>query len=307
MTFKKGFLAVFIAAFLVAVFYANGFITRHESQSPCQKPILYSIGSFETRFGISRPEFLNAITQAKQVWEKPANRELFRFSDRGNLQINLVDKGIQEKTLDLQQLNKRISQKKGSYESFKKQYSDLKASYELKKASYQRLFSDYENKKGDYDSKVAYWNSQGGAPEEEYQKLQQEKALLVETQNRLNTSRQDLNGIAENINALARQLNALAAESNLDVEKYNDSELVGKEFRQGLYIQDSSGRRIEIYQFDNYEKLVRVLTHELGHALGLEHVDNPKAIMYRLHEGQNNDTLTADDIIQLKQICAIPN
>jgi hypothetical protein len=37
---------------------------------PCQSPISYSIGNFDTKFGISKEDFLSAIVSAESIWEK---------------------------------------------------------------------------------------------------------------------------------------------------------------------------------------------------------------------------------------------
>lgn len=49
---------------------------------------------------------------------------------------------------------------------------------------------------------------------------------------------------------------------------------------------------------------MRVLAHELGHALGLDHVDDKEAIMYQLNQGDNL-TLSEADIKALKTKCGI--
>jgi predicted Zn-dependent protease len=92
------------------------------------------------------------------------------------------------------------------------------------------------------------------------------------------------------------------AEKIATYNKISDS--TGETFDEGRYISDKDGQRINIFQFENENKLIRVLTHELGHSIGLDHVENSKAIMYKLNSG-TNEKLTADDIKILKDLCRI--
>ena len=273
--------------------------------APCAKPITYSVGRFDSEFGISKENFLKAIKEAEAIWEVPAGKELFSYTPDGNLAVNLVYDYRQDTTQTLQGLDIKLDQSRAYYNELKFKYESMLAQYELDKNAFEKRVAEFEARKKIYETDVRRANRPRRISKEEYDRLNAEGEYLEREVVILNEIQSGLMKKITEINILAGALNDIADTLNLNVIRYNEvGGTLDGEFIQGLYESHGEGDGITIFQYDSYEKLVRVLAHELGHALSLEHIDDPDAIMYRLNEG-NNETVASSDLNALKTLCGI--
>lgn len=272
---------------------------------PCQQPIMYSLGTFDSRFGLSKQDFLGAIKEAEAIWEKPIGKNLFAYSADGPLKVNLVYDYRQEATNKLKSIGLAVDESRASYDALQTKYDEMKSVLTRAQAQFDASAAAYREHLDAYNKEVAYWNARGGAPKSDYARLAQEGANLDAESTTVRALQDKANAYVDEVNALVVVLNGMANTLNVDVGKYNTAGATrGEEFTEGDYQSSAGESKINIYEFSNRAKLVRVLAHELGHALGLEHVAGATSIMYKLNQG-TNEKLSANDLAALKSACGI--
>lgn len=272
---------------------------------PCQKTITYSISSVDSRFNLSKDQVLEYVQKAEKIWEDPAGKELFKYSPDGDLKISLIYDDRQKTQDVLKTLGIKLNNDQATFNALKLKHEQLLAAYRQDKARIDALVSAYNANGKSYQDDVAYWNSRGGAPKNEYDALEKRRLALNNEHAVVNNAQTAFNASVEVLNSTASALNRLINSLNLQVDKYNAvGASNGDQYSEGIYSSDARGVKIDIYQFKDTEELVQLLAHELGHALGLDHLQNPEAIMYYLNEGVN-EKITTDDLSALKTVCKI--
>lgn len=286
--------------FLVIISASIGVIYYRET-SICRNPLAYDIGNFDTRFNISKDKFIQTTKEAETVWEKGLGRQLFNYQPGASFKINLVFDERQSQTIQANQSKEEISASRAQYDSLVAEYKIKTSAYESALNNYNSDLAAFEIKLNDYNRRVAEINQRGGATPQEYKQLEVTRKELEQKKTSLDARRITLNQTAADLNNLGDKVNTMAASLNINVDIHNQRFGEAREFDQGDY----SNGRINIYEFENISDLRLVLAHELGHALGIGHVENPKSIMYYLMDKQDlsNPILSKEDIAAFNQIC----
>ena len=247
---------------------AAGYVA-YDRLVPCKAPVAYSVGAYDIRFGISKAELLSAAKEAAAVWNTAAGKELFVYRSGRGMPINLVYDSRQATTQKTNQLKEDIDQGAESASSIKAQYDAAQARYN--------------------EARSAYMAARASASTQADYRTLEDQRLRV-------------NALAGQVNSLGARYNALAQDINARVDTVNQN--ARGEFEEGQYIRDAFSQKIDIFEYSSRRELVRVLAHELGHSLGLDHNSNKNSIMYASNTSENMDP-TVEDLADLRSACRL--
>lgn len=269
-------------------------------QRPCA-PLTYYISSVDPRFGVSTTTVAELAEEGAFLWNTASGKQLLTRSTepvRGAIPISL----IYDERQQIVEESQAISSAQSQDARLRAEFDAATARYQAHQAAYERDKAAFEKAAAQYDAQVRKTNQAGGATPAEFaalsaqrQSLQQQQANLNAQVDELNAENAALRGQMEAYNLRVQQTNEEVATFNAEAEE---------DFNAGEYRSDVSGARIQIYEYANKTQLMRVLSHELGHALGLEHVATTDSIMHP-YNTSSKTVLTAEDTAELKRACTL--
>lgn len=250
---------------------------------PCDTPLRYHIGSLDTRFNISEDEVRSALRTAEAVWEDRIGRDLFVYDESGSLTVDFVFDERQEKANREASFRETLNEKESTSDAMRESYEELTERYRALTERYEDRAGAYERRLRAYNEEVSDWNGRNGAPADVFERLTRTKNELENEERVLMQQEKELRLLADKINTIGKEGNEAIEDYNALVHEYNSTYGDGGEFTQGEY----GNGRISIFEFGTTDELSIVLAHEMGHALGLDHVAGSSSIMYQTMGAQS--------------------
>lgn len=291
---------------LLTVNYLPSFSTERNPipTEPCQQPLTYRIGTIDSRFDITEQEVKQVMQSVESLWATALDRQLLQYQEDGDVAIHLVYSDEQKFTEQEKAFSERIKTKEGRIAVMRDDYQKMKRNFERLERDFQQTLTKFNNRASTFNGLVDQWEGRE-TPQKVLNRIQKMRQEIKQLKSKLDQKRENLELLRDKTNRKSQEINSLVDQMNRMVATYNQRYSVAKKFNQGRYIRHGENERINIFQFANKAQLMTVLAHEAGHAMGLDHVSNPKSVMHAIMQQQNifDLSLSEEDIAALRNRC----
>ena len=271
--------------------------TLDRMSHPLDTRMRYRIGEVDPRFHVSKTQVENLAQQATEIWHQGTMKSLFVYDPNAKLAINLIyDQRQAESSARSQEI--RILENSQQYtKSEKQKIQQLQSEIDFANLQLDQQKTNYQSKVDQYNQLVNQLNQsrQNLDANQRFQLDQQKNQLIIE-QSQLKQQLDDYNQKINVLNQQVNQFNSVNQQYNQSVDQFN-LRFQPRQFDKGVF----DGRCINIYEFSSDDDLRVTIAHELGHALGLKHNNDPKALMFPMMKEQDlqNFRLTQADLAML--------
>lgn len=263
-------------------------------------PIHYRIAEIDPRFNLTPQQLLQLAQQAANIWEQASGQTYFVYDPEAELTIHLVYDERQQQSdnrlqgLDqLKQQKQRLENQNQQIQKFKQDIQETTALIASQQTQLMLQFQQYNNQMQQINQTRSMNKALAEQLTQQQKSLQLKSAVLKQEIQQHNQKTQQLNQQIQLLNQNNKSMVASA-------QQFNQS------FKPRLFHKGNfKANQIYIYEFSSPNDLRLTLAHEFGHALGLQHNDDPKALMYPTIKSQDLDHfhLTEADqaLLQAKQ------
>jgi len=248
----------------------------------CRAPIGWRLAVLDPAFQLSETQALALINDAAEQWNKGTGQQLFVHDAIDGFPIYFQFDERQQQLAQRLLLQRNLRRYDEHLEVLQRQYQRQLAQVQQQHIRVAQLQQEYQQQLLKLEQQRA--GAMPAAVQQQWRILEEEQRVLAVQ--------------AEALTAEQRRLQQMVAQRN---SLLPEQQAIGSHELGVMSIRQSQ-RQMVIYAFADQQDLLVTLQHEFGHALGLPHSDDPKAIMHaQLHADQQ--WLTATDFQLWQQYC----
>ncbi len=188
---------------------------------PCQRPITYSINALDERFHLSKEELIIQTEKAQKIWGSTLNKDLFKYSENGEIKINLIYDYRQKATDELSKIGVVIDGGKTNLNTLKAKHDSYLESYNKEIAKINQMIAKYDSNKAIYDNDLRNWNNGTRQSNSEFNSIEQKRLNLNNEIALINKEKVISNELVKMINSNVTSINKVVNNFNLNVKNYN--------------------------------------------------------------------------------------
>jgi hypothetical protein len=289
------------------------------SRMPCMLPLSWRVARVDAGFALDSVSAAVLVAEAVALWEAAAGRPLFREDPREGLPIRFMLRES-ESAGAVEEFRRVEGEYERGGEELRRRLGEFEARLtgeEERRRSHQEQVVAFEERVALHNREVEGWRERGGAPPEVVPLLQAteraletERGALLEERSMLEALRDTLAGAEEGLRGEAEAHRARGEELRRQFPPVREEAGLYREaFQTGADGTPRVSREIRVQRPADRTDLVRILAHELGHALGLPHLDVEGALMAAEYDRTTSRTpprIHPADLARLMELCSLP-